>query len=74
MSESEIDAWGIDVAKQLQKLYDLDCTRFVVIADESYFIPLIPHLPYMDTPLKGVGCGPAGYDQLDVYINNFNKK
>lgn len=70
-SKKEKDIWGEEVATQLKELYDVSKTRFVIIAEDDYYTPLAPHLPSMDTPLEGVGCGPDGFEQLDAYIKNF---
>jgi len=61
-------AWGELVAKELSEIYDLDKTRFIVIADDDYCSALLPYLKHMDKPLNGVGCGPAGYEQLDSFL------
>jgi len=65
---------GEKVSEQLNDLYDLNNTKFIIIADENYFLPLIHYLPHMDTPLEGVGCGSVGYDQLNNYVNDYLKK
>lgn len=69
-TKQEINAWGRKVAEQLNELYDLNNTRFIIIADENYYMPLTNHLTHIDTPLEGVGCGPEGYNQLDEYVVN----
>ena len=70
-SKQEQYAWGNEVATQLSMLYDLNNTRFIVIADRNYCSALLPYLPSMDMPLHDVGCGPTGYAQLDNYVKQF---
>ena len=70
-SEQEINAWGKSVAEQLTKLYDIDKTKVIVLADNDYCSALKPYLPCMDTPLEGFGCDPKGYNQLDAYVISF---
>jgi len=71
-SEQEQYAWGNGITEHLSEHYDINNTKFIVIADEDYCLPLLKNLPFMDMPLEGVGCGPDGYEQLDEYIRNFN--
>jgi len=73
-SYEEINSWGKSVAKQLEALYDLNNTKFIIIADNDYCLALKPYLPNIDMPLNGVGCGPDGYNQLDAYVNTFLAK
>lgn len=70
-SKEENEKWGSEVVEQLKRRYDVSKTRFIVIADEDYYSALEAHLPYMETPLKGVGCGAQGYKHLDEYVQGF---
>jgi len=70
-SDEENDAWGKNVAEQLEKLYDFKDTQFIVLADDDYCSALKPYLLNVEMPLKGVGCGSGGYNQLDYYVNDF---
>lgn len=60
------DAWGIKVAEQIKSRFDVNETMFIVLAGADYFVPLIPHLPNMEVPLKGVTMGyrPAKVEEL----------
>lgn len=51
------DAWGIKVAEQIKSRFNVNETMFIVIAGADYFVPLMPHLPNMEVPLKGVSMG-----------------
>jgi len=65
-SKSFKDAWGIKVAEQIRSRFDVNETKFIVLAGADYFVPLIPHLPNMEVPLKGVSMGhrPAKVEEL----------
>ena len=66
------DAWGIKVAEQIKSRFNVNETMFIVIAGADYFVPLIPHLPNMEVPLKGVSMGyrPAKVDELIKQAKN----
>ena len=66
------DAWGMRVAEQIKSRFNVAETMFIVIAGADYFIPLIPHLPNMEVPLKGVSMGyrPAKVDELIKQAKN----
>lgn len=59
-------AWGIRVAEQIKSRFNVSETRFIVLAGADYFVPLLPHLPNMEVPLKGVTMGyrPAKVEEL----------
>jgi len=71
-SEQEKCTWGNEVVNQLSGLYNINNTKFVVIADDDYCFALSHNPLFIDMPLKGVGCGPAGYEQLDDYVRKYN--
>ena len=73
-AKEENEKWGSEVIAQIGELYDVNTTKFIIIADEDYYTALEAHLPYMDAPLKGIGCGPQGYEQLDEYVQEFLQK
>ena len=59
-------AWGAKVAGQVKSRYNVNETKFIVLAGADYFVPLKPYLPYMKTPLEGVSMydRPAKVDEL----------
>jgi len=56
-SPMELSAWGNRIASQLSGRLNLLETEFVVLAGQSYYLPLRPHLPTMTLPLIGLPMG-----------------
>ncbi len=56
-SKDEMAAWGKKTALQIFEDYDLQTTKFVILAGKDYYDPLMDYLPEIMLPLIGMPLG-----------------
>lgn len=49
--------WGQTVVSQIQKEFNPEQTRFVILAGRNYYEDLLPYLPNFELPLQGMRMG-----------------
>ena len=50
--KEEKQKWGSMVVTQIKEFFDIESTRFIILAGKDYYEPLLPHL-YCKIPLCG---------------------
>ena len=61
-------AWGNRVANQISELYDVNKTKFLILAGRDYYAPLQSHLPHIQLPLYRLNQGNS-LAKLDALLN-----
>ena len=51
------ETWGKKVSEQIMSRFNVDDTKFIILAGADYSLPLRPYLPNIELPLKGVRIG-----------------
>lgn len=51
MNRFERKEWGINVYNQLKSRFDIDSTKFIILAGKNYIEPLLPYLKNFENPI-----------------------
>ena len=71
MPAKEIKGWANKVIGQIKKCCDVNETEFVFLAGHKYRKYLIPEMPNVQIPLKGLGIGKQ-LQRLKILIDQYN--
>ena len=69
MKDQEIQEWSTEVLKQLNDLYDIENTNFIILAGSNYYEYLIPNLKNYELP-----CGKLPIGKRIQWLQRENRK
>jgi hypothetical protein len=69
MDKETIQTWSDKVFNDLKSKYDIEKTKFVILAGKNYYSGFIDKLPHTELPLGSLPIG-----KRVQYLQNMNKK